>query len=84
VRDVLALVDEPPIPGAAPLLEPMMRDGRRLRPRRALAALRERRHDELERLPAGVRRLADAAAYPVELSDGLRALIARIAGQGGA
>ncbi len=84
VRDVLALVDEPPIPGAAPLLEPMMRDGRRLRPRRALAALRERCHDELERLPAGVRRLADAAGYPVEISDGLRALIARIAGQGGA
>ena len=84
VRDVLALADEPPIAAAAPLLEPMMRDGRRLRPRRALAALRERCRDELRRLPAGVRRLAGADAYRVELSDGLRGLIAQVSAREGA
>jgi nicotinate phosphoribosyltransferase len=84
VRDVLALADEPPIAAAAPLLEPMMRDGRRLRPRRALAALRERCRDELRRLPAGVRRLAGADAYRVELSDGLRGLIAQVGAREGA
>jgi len=81
-RDVLGLADEPPIAGAAPLVELVMRDGRRLRPRRALAALRERCRDELARLPAGVRRLAEVGPYPVDLSDGLRALIARVRREG--
>jgi len=84
VRDVLALADEPPVAGAVPLVEPMMREGRRLRPRRALAALRERCFDELERLPAGVRKLSNGDQYPVELSDGLRALIATVAAGVGA
>jgi nicotinate phosphoribosyltransferase len=84
VRDVLALADEPAVAGAVPLLEPMMRDGRRLRPHRALAALRERCHDELLRLPAGVRRLAAADAYPVELSEGLRRLIVTVGARDGA
>jgi len=79
VRDVLALADEPGPAGAVPLLEPVMRDGRRVRPSRALAALRERCRDELTRLPDAVRRLADPASYTVELSGGLRSLIARVA-----
>jgi len=81
---VLALANEPAVAGATPLLDQVMRDGRRLRPRRALAALRERCHDELQRLPPAVRRLAGADAYRVELSDGLRELIARVGAREGA
>jgi nicotinate phosphoribosyltransferase len=62
-----------------PLLEPVMRAGRRLRPLPPLAAARDRAREQLERLPAGLRGLADAQApYPVEIAPALRALAAAV------
>jgi nicotinate phosphoribosyltransferase len=57
--DVLALVEEPPPPGAEPLLEPVMRDGRLLRPHQPVAVLRERCAAQLASLPEECRRLRD-------------------------
>jgi nicotinate phosphoribosyltransferase len=71
--DVLALHREPAPPDAEPLLEPVMRDGRLLRPHPTLAALRERCAAGLAALPEEVRGLRDPAAYPVHPSDALRA-----------
>jgi nicotinate phosphoribosyltransferase len=71
--DVLSAMDET-IPNAEPLLVPVMRDGRRLHPPEPLTVLRERCLAERARLPASVRRITDAAPYPVDLSPGLRAL----------
>ncbi|MFN8559335.1 MAG: hypothetical protein U0531_19020 [Dehalococcoidia bacterium] len=72
--DILAVADEPaPTREAEPLLEPVMRDGRRLRPPPTLAAVRERAATERARLPAGVRQLVEPARYPVEPSATLRA-----------
>ncbi len=76
-RDVLDLEDEEGPPGAEPLLEPVMRDGRRLGPRRPIGELRDRCRRELARLPAGVRRLDRADEYPVDLGAALRRAITR-------
>ena len=57
--DVLGLRDEAaPAYGWDPLLEPVMRDGRRLRPDPPLRRLQHRFQDELVRLPAKARRLS--------------------------
>ena len=57
-----------------PLIVPVMRNGRRLRPPEPLAAIRERAKRELERLPESLRRLAPDATYPVEVAPELSAL----------
>ncbi|MGE0712004.1 MAG: nicotinate phosphoribosyltransferase [Planctomycetota bacterium] len=76
--DLIALADEPAPPGSEPLLEPVLRAGRRLRPAPPLEALRERCTAELGRLPAGVRRLTQPQSFPVDRSDALVALADRI------
>jgi nicotinate phosphoribosyltransferase len=73
-HDVLALREEPPPGGGAPLLDRVMAGGRRLAPDPALAAIREHCAAEVRALPAGVRRLRDPAPYPVRYSDRLLAL----------
>jgi nicotinate phosphoribosyltransferase len=57
-----------------PLIEPVMRGGRRLGPAPGLDSLRARAARELARLPAPHRRLEEGAAYPVEVAPALRAL----------
>lgn len=70
--DVVALEDEPPPRGAAPLLRLVMREGARV-PGRGVEEARERAARERRALP-GARRLLDAAETRAVLSDGLAAL----------
>ncbi len=70
--DIIA-ADGEPVADAEPLLVPVMKDGKRLHPTEPLPGLRARCLAERDRLPDAVRRIRDAAAYPVEISPGLRA-----------
>ncbi len=54
-----------------PLLQPVMRNGRRLRPAESLEAIRQRVKRELDRLPEPLRNLAPSTTYPVEVADEL-------------
>ncbi|NMG01582.1 nicotinate phosphoribosyltransferase [Azoarcus taiwanensis] len=73
VGDTLTTLDDDGI-GTA-LLEPVMRDGRRLAPSPALDAVRERVAAQLDTLPEPLRRLEPAAAsVPVTVSPVLQAL----------
>ncbi|QKT03508.1 nicotinate phosphoribosyltransferase [Ectothiorhodospiraceae bacterium 2226] len=72
VRDVIARADEP-LPGR-PLLEPVMRGGRRTQAAAPLTALRERARQRIARLPDAVQANAPAEPpYPVAVSAALRA-----------
>jgi nicotinate phosphoribosyltransferase len=76
--DLISL-DRPAAPGdsanAADVVEPLiqcvMRDGRRLAPSPSLDEIRRRTKRELERLPDGLRRLEPSATYPVKIGDDL-------------
>ncbi|MDR3511712.1 MAG: nicotinate phosphoribosyltransferase [Caulobacteraceae bacterium] len=57
-----------------PLLQPVMRAGRRIAPSPPLAQVRTRAAAELARLPSALARLEPAAAYPVQVSDALARL----------
>ena len=70
--DTLALMGDT-LPGT-PLLQPVMRGGRRLRPAEPLAAIRRRTLDELARLPAPLRGQVPAGAFPVTVAASLRTL----------
>jgi nicotinate phosphoribosyltransferase len=56
---------------AEPLIQCMMRDGRRLAPSPSLDEIRLRTKRELERLPDGLRRLEPGATYAVKIADDL-------------
>ena len=80
--DIVSMADEHP-PGGnwEPLLQPVIRRGRRLAPPEPLAALRTHAASELARLPAALRDLGPAAAerpYPVAISASLQALAREI------
>jgi nicotinate phosphoribosyltransferase len=60
-----------------PLLQPVMREGRRFGARPALAQCRARAAAELARLPEALRRL-EPAAYPVEVAPALSDLAAAV------
>lgn len=75
VRDTIGLVDEP-LPGT-PLLQPAMRDGRRL-PQPSLEAARNRARREIDTLPDRCRRLADPEPLVPDVSPGLRELAGRV------
>ncbi len=64
--------------GGEPLLDCVMRDGRRLRPSPTLDDIRARAKRDLERLPEPLRRLQPGADYPVEIGDDLIALAAEV------
>ena len=65
--DVLALADEQlPETDGAPMLNEVMRGGRRIGPASALAELRERFAANFARLPEAHKALRDPARYPVE------------------
>ncbi len=74
--DVLTLAAER-LPGT-PLLEPVMRAGRRVAPAPTIAALRAHCGAEVARLPEPLRSLTDADPYPVEIASTLRNLAAEI------
>ncbi|KPL27259.1 MAG: nicotinate phosphoribosyltransferase [Acidithiobacillales bacterium SM1_46] len=61
-----------------PLVECVMRAGRRLRPPEPLAAIRERAARSLATLPAHLRALESSPSYPVTISDALTALAAEV------
>ncbi len=60
--------------GEVPLLDCVMRDGRRLRASPSLDEIRARAKRDLERLPEPLRRLEPEANYPVQIGDDLIAL----------
>lgn len=70
--DLLTLESDPQ-EGEA-LIRPVMRAGRRLAPSPSLAESRRRAAAELDRLPESLRRLEEAAPYPVRISASLQAL----------
>ena len=70
--DIITL-DGDPQPGE-PLLQPVMKAGRRIGPTPTLAKIRERAARELERLPEPLRRLDPQASYPITISEPLRRL----------
>jgi nicotinate phosphoribosyltransferase len=74
--DVLALEGQPH-PGE-PLLELVMRNGKRTLPAPSLDAIRARAKRELERLPEPLRRLQPGTIYPVEVAPELVALAAEV------
>ena len=61
-----------------PLLECVMRDGRRRSPSPTLTELRERTREQLARLPAALRCVETAPRYPVEVSAALHALVREV------
>jgi nicotinate phosphoribosyltransferase len=77
VRDVIGR-DEEQHPDATPLLECVMRDGRRLNPCPPLSRIRERAQQLLQHLPRQYRQLRNADRYPVRISDQLEALLAEV------
>jgi nicotinate phosphoribosyltransferase len=74
--DVLTLEDDRALAESQrePLIEPVMRGGRRIRALPGLEEARERAAAQLERLSEPLRRLQASRAYPVAVSDALRAL----------
>ena len=79
--DLIALHDEPALPGYTPLLVPVMRAGKRTRSE-ALASIRQRCTERLASLPEELRVLDDPMTYPVTLSPTLAELRDRMTGQG--
>lgn len=74
--DILSVHDDQQ-PGE-PLLQPVMRDGRRIDARPTLAEIRSHARRELERLPDSLRRLEVAASYPVQVADRLAQLACEV------
>lgn len=73
-HDLLARAEED-YPGAAPLLQPALRSGRRVMPRSPLAEVRNRALAGLQQLPEPYHALEGAPAYPVEKSAALDRLL---------
>ncbi|MFY9268309.1 MAG: nicotinate phosphoribosyltransferase [Candidatus Manganitrophaceae bacterium] len=66
------VIDDPQ--GGKPLLQPVMREGKRLAPLPSLTESRKRAADELARLPERLRRLDEAPPYPVRIAPNLQKL----------
>lgn len=61
-----------------PLIEPVMRNGRRIKPAPTLDDIRRRAREQLERIPDALRALTPAAIYPVEVAGELNELAADV------
>ncbi len=70
--DILTLEEDPQ--EGEPLIEPVMRAGKRLYAPASLTALRERACNQLARLPDGLRTLEKGPDYPVQVAAALRDL----------
>ncbi len=64
--------------GGEPLLQLVMKAGRRLDPSPALSEIRARTADNLKRLPEPMRRLQEDAVYPVQVAEALVRLSAEV------
>ncbi len=76
VKDTLALVDTE-CPGEA-LLQPVLRNGRRVSELPTLAHMRSRAATQLAQLPASIKTLETAEVYPVEVHEALQHLAAEV------
>ena len=76
-HDLIARANED-YPDGAPLLQPVMRDGRRLHPRTPLAEIRARTLASLECLPERYHALRDPPRYPVAISNALERLLEEV------
>lgn len=74
MEDVIARCVEA-YPEAQPLLQRVMRDGKRLGPSPALGEIRNQAQKEIARLPEAVRKLTHADIYPVRVSGQVTALL---------
>jgi nicotinate phosphoribosyltransferase len=74
LRDRLVAADEPVPEGAEAVLEPVIREGRRLRGAEGVEAARERAARELAALPPAQTALRDARSFEPEVSERLQAL----------
>ncbi len=74
--DILSL--EGPDRTREPLVQLVMKDGRRVAPSPSLDAIRRHAKRELERLPEALSRLTPGADYPVEVADDLIELAAAV------
>ncbi len=72
--DTLARLEEN-YPGGKPLLQPLMRNGRRVNTRRPAAAIRESVLAGMGKLPAEYHALSGTPEYPVKKSDALLTLL---------
>ena len=72
--DILSVAGEPGPAGAAALMEPVMKDGRRTKASPSLTDLRAHCLERVGALPEEVRRLDDPAPYPVRISERLQRL----------
>jgi nicotinate phosphoribosyltransferase len=61
-----------------PLIEPVMKDGRRLRSTPTLAEIRSQAKCDLEHLPEPLRELESSSTYPVDVADALIKLAADV------
>lgn len=77
VEDMIALREEA-LPGALPLLAPVMERGHRIGEPPGLAQIRARAAAQLASLPEPLRVLRGSAAYPVRRSEALLALQSRL------
>ncbi len=76
-HDLIARANEN-YPDGAPLLQPVMRDGRRLDPRPSLAEIRSSTLASLECLPERYHALQDPPRYPVAISSALERLLEEV------
>jgi nicotinate phosphoribosyltransferase len=72
-RDVVALESEDY--DAEPLLTMVMHDGKPLKPRTPLVAIRASSADQLARIPESVRQLSQPEQYPVHISSELKRML---------
>ena len=79
--DVIGCHDEPVLPGAEPLLAPVMEAGERLRVTASVGMLREYSTRAVGRLPMGTLRLTDPTPYRVDVSHALASLAAGLGWQ---
>ncbi len=71
-EDMVTLLEESR--EGAPLLQPVMRQGRRIAEAAPLAAIRQTAAKELARLPTALRQIEEGKSVPVVISDQLEAL----------
>lgn len=76
-EDMVTICGDEPVEGT-PLLECVMRNGRRIAPRKTVAELRDRAFSEVARLPKAIRRLHHPSSYPVAFGPKLHALMGEI------
>ena len=74
--DILTVAED--IQPGTPLLQPCMRQGKRLHPPEPLDRIRQRAAAELERLPEALRALHDMPVYPVEIAAALQHLAGEV------